>query len=227
MGPGAFPCRAWLPIKSLQAQIDSTHPSLCEPMSGRFFGPERQRRMSRSIANGKARREYEEGRASKPELNVPFPHSDCAPLGGTESAGLQHRHPGIWGSVVVPRFPTSPLLRVTNCPRLLDTPCRVIFGLTHSKQRKGVTIKCHTFRGAAARLFMALRSSFAAPLPFPERSRTAKAAALEIDGWRTCDGSLLIPALDWRRKPVITKTGRSTQRPCENPSVRIKHGETI
>jgi hypothetical protein len=29
--------------------------------------------------------------------------------------------------------------------KLLDTPCRVIFGLTHSKQRMGATIKCHTF----------------------------------------------------------------------------------
>jgi tetratricopeptide (TPR) repeat protein len=67
---------------------------------------------------------------------------------------------------------------------------------------------------------MALRSSFAAPLPFPERSRTAKAAALKINGWRTCDRPLLIPVLDWRRKPVIPKAGRSTLRPCEIPSIK-------
>src|SRR5271154_3486316 len=32
--------------------------------------------------------------------------------------------------------------------KLLDTPRRVIFGLTHSKQRIGAAIKCHTFRGS-------------------------------------------------------------------------------
>jgi hypothetical protein len=227
VGPHAVSFAAWLPIKSPQAQIDSARPSLCEPMSGRFFGPERQRRMSRSIANEMARREYEEGRAPKPELKAPSRRPNSAPRGCSENAGLQLRRPGMWGSVVAPRSPTSHQLAVTNHCKLLDTPCRVIFGLTHSKQRMGATIKCHTFRGAAARLFMALRSSFAVPLPSPERSRTAKVAALEIDGWRTCEGSLLIPTLDWRRKPVITKAGRSTQRPCEIPSVRIKHGETI
>jgi hypothetical protein len=183
--------------------------------------------MSRSIAEDVAWREYEERRASKPELKVPFPRSNCAPRGGTESAALQLRRPGIWGSVVVPRSPTSHQLRVTNHCKLLDTPCRVIFGLTHSKQRMGVAIKCHTFQGSAARLFMALRSSFAPPLPFPERSRTAIMAALELNGWRTRDRSLLIPVLDCHAKPVITKAGRSTLRPCEIPSVRIKHGETI
>ncbi len=225
--PHAVSFTAWLPIKSPQAQIDNTRPSLCQPMSGRFFGPERQRRMSRSIANGKARREYEEGRAPKPELKAPSRRPDSAPRRGTESARLQLRRPGLWGSVVVPRSPTSHQLRVTNQRKLLDAPCRVIFGLTHSKQRMGATIKCHTFRRSAYARFGSARSSFVSPPPCPERSRTAKAVPLELDGWRTCDRSLFIPALDWRRKPVITKAGRSTQRPCEIPSVRIKHGETI
>ncbi len=35
-----------------------------------------------------------------------------------------------------------------RCAQLLDTPCKVISPLTHSKQRKGVTIKCHTFAGS-------------------------------------------------------------------------------
>jgi hypothetical protein len=81
--------------------------------------------------------------------------------------------------------------------KLLDTPCRVIFDLTHSKQRKGVTIKCHAFRRSGLPVSCAkmkggraweigLRVS-AAPRQHRNRGqkikREANAKGIHLPGW--------------------------------------------
>jgi len=83
--------------------------------------------------------------------------------------------------------------------KLLDTPCRANFGLTHSKQTMGVTIRCHTFRESGLPVSSAL--------PLGGRAR-------EIS--RTLRPVLNSP-LDLRRGRMIT---------TRKWSRRTKHGET-
>ncbi len=95
--------------------------------------------------------------------------------------------------------------------KLLDTPCKVIYPVSHSKQTIGATIKCHTFRTPVHRCEAAGERNLG-----PKIKREANAKGIHLPGWvgfvaDTQLGILVFPRLGHRaNRPLAGATCNSS-----------------
>jgi hypothetical protein len=138
----------------------------------------------------------------------------CVEIGATAGSGRSRR--------IGMRSTRRPLRA-----QLLDTPCQVNFELTHSKQRKGVTIKCHTFRGSDCATVTLGVASILRNSAHPERISNRKLPLLEstLNYWKQTIASRSNRKKTRERKIVrVLVCGRDqrVRAPSSNPSFRCK-----